>query len=702
VNTLYTTPVTLTGNDVDQKRAEIRDYFHKTYDLFERLFEMLKSDGAFYLKSEPTRHPMIFYFGHTAAFYINKLMLGRVIDERINPEYEALFAIGVDEMRWDDLEEGHYRWPEVDAVRRYRNAVRDRVDGLIQTLPLTLPIGEEDPFWILLMGIEHERIHIETSSVLHRQMPLQHIADTGFFHLCRESVRAPQNALVGIEGGVVHLGKEHGHHLYGWDNEYGSQSVSVSPFKAAKFLVSNGEFLPFVEAEGYAQSRYWDEEGQKFLKIRQAEHPVFWERDAGGHWRYRALTKRIEMPWDWPVDVNYHEAKAFCRWKSEREGTHYRLPTEAEWYHLYERAGIRDVPEFDDSHANVNLRYFASACPVDKFAFGDLFDVVGNVWQWTETPIDGFEGFAPHPIYDDFSTPTFDGKHNLIKGGSWISTGNEIMKHARYAFRRHFYQHAGFRYVEAAPLEHERASRYESDLHVSQYCEFQYGPGHFGVGNFAEACAEAIAAFTAEAARGSALDLGCATGRLSFELARSYDAVTGIDFSARFIQVGVEMQRRGRIRYERQEEGSLTTLQEHALEEFGLESVRDKVDFWQGDACNLKSRFSGYDLIVATNLIDRLYEPRTFLERVHERLNPGGYLVLTSPYSWSEEHTKKEHWLGGYRDETGNEVHTFDTLGAILGGRFELAGTKDIPFVIRETPRKFQYTLSHLSVWRLR
>ena len=63
--------------------------------------------------------------------------------------------------------------------------------------------------------------------------------------------------------------------------------------------------------------------------------------------------------------------------------------------------------------------------------------------------IDGFNNFTVHPLYDDFSTPTFDGKHNLIKGGSWISTGNELLKSSRYAFRRHFYQHAGFRYVVA-------------------------------------------------------------------------------------------------------------------------------------------------------------------------------------------------------------------------------------------------------------
>lgn len=78
-----------------------------------------------------------------------------------------------------------------------------------------------------------------------------------------------------------------------------------------------------------------------------------------------------------------------------------------------------------------------------------FYDIVGNVWQHTVTPIYPFEGFEIHPVYEDFTTPTFDNRHNIIKGGSFISTGNSVLYHARYAFRRHFYQHAGFRYVES-------------------------------------------------------------------------------------------------------------------------------------------------------------------------------------------------------------------------------------------------------------
>jgi hypothetical protein len=105
---------------------------------------------------------------------------------------------------------------------------------------------------------------------------------------------------------------------------------------------------------------------------------------------------------------------------------------------------------------------------------------------------------------------------------------------------------------------------------------------------------------------------------------------------------------------------------------------------------------------MATNLIDRLYQPKLFLNMIHERLNEGGILVLTSPYTWREEYTKKQFWLGGYVDENGKEVSTLEGLKVCLEENFELIATEDVPFVIRETARKFQHTISQMSVWRKR
>lgn len=694
----------LSGTDVEACRSELLDYFHATFDRYESLFEILVGDDAYLRKPISLRHPLIFYFGHTATFFINKLLLAGLITERLDPRLESMFAVGVDEMSWDDLDDTRYDWPGVAEVRAYRSKVRAVVDGVIRTHPLSLPIGWKDPFWAILMGIEHERIHLETSSVLMRQHALEYVRPHPAWTPCRQSGPAPDNALVDIPAGRVRLGRNLDDPIYGWDNEYGRHEADVPAFRAARHLVSNGEFRAFVEAGGYADDSLWDEEGLGWKRYARAEHPTFWIADGQG-WKLRLMTEEVTMPWNWPVETNCVEARAFCRWKARETGLPVRLPTEDEWHRLYDHVGLGDVPPDIPAGANLHLDHWASSCPVDTFAHGELFDVVGNVWQWCETPTYPFDGFEVHPIYDDFTTPTFDDRHNLIKGGSWISTGNESRHASRYAFRRHFFQHAGFRYIVSDAPVVNPASAYETDALLSQYAEFHYGDGAFGVPNFPKALAEIAIDAQRQYGNGRfarALDLGCATGRASFELARAFEEVVGIDFSARFIQAGARLAETGVLRYTLPDEGELVSYHERRLDALGLAATAQRVAFWQGDACNLKDVFTGFDLILAANLIDRLYSPRRFLNDVAHRLTPGGLLVLASPYTWLEEHTRREEWIGGFKKD-GESWTTLDGLKALLGASFDLVqGPQAVPFVIRETRRKHQHTLSELTIWRLR
>lgn len=697
-----TRTIILNSGDPEEKRKEILAYFHATYDIDERLYETLRYDETFYLRADRLRHPLIFYFGHTATFFINKLTIARVIDHRINPKYESMFAVGVDEMSWDDLDERHYDWPTRQQVKEYRDKVRELVDGLIRNMPLTLPITWESPFWGIMMGIEHERIHLETSSVLIRQLPIDQVVQLPFWDICLEAGEPPQNELVPVPGGIVTLGKARDHALYGWDNEYGSHEAEVPPFKAGRHLVSNREFLAFVEAGCYRDQQWWTEEGWHWREFKQADYPLFWIK-AGDGWKLRTMASEIDLPWNWPAEVNYLEAKAFCNWKAAQTGRPVRLPTEDEWNRMRDVCEIPDQPYWDTAPGNLNLEHWCSSCPVDRFRTGDFFDVLGNVWQWTETPIYAFRGFEIHPWYDDFSTPTFDTKHNLIKGGSWISTGNEATRDSRYAFRRHFFQHAGFRYVESSAPVVIHDDQYESDALAAQYCDAHYGPVHFDVPNFAVAMAGICLEQMKGRTMGHALDLGCAVGRAAFELAKGgFGQVTGLDFSTRFFRLATRMRDEGFLRYAFPEEGEIVSFHEIGLKDLGLDGVRDRVRFSQADACNIPDKFTGYDLVLAANLIDRLYSPRKFLTTIHERMNPGGLLVITSPYTWLEEYTKKEEWLGGYR-EAGEPVWTLDGLKEALAPHFTMLGEpRDVPFVIRETRRKFQHTVAEVTVWELK
>ncbi|MBQ0775958.1 MAG: DinB family protein, partial [Pseudomonas sp.] len=114
----------LGGSDPEAKRAEMAEYFTSVFDRYESLFDLLANDAAFYDKPIALRHPLIFYFGHTATFYTNKLVLAKLLRERIDPRLESICAVGVDEMSWDDLDDTHYEWPSVGEVRAYRQKVR--------------------------------------------------------------------------------------------------------------------------------------------------------------------------------------------------------------------------------------------------------------------------------------------------------------------------------------------------------------------------------------------------------------------------------------------------------------------------------------------------------------------------------------------------------------------------------------------------
>ena len=695
---LFPRTPSLLGTNVDAMRATLRDYFHATFSRYELLFATLACDAAYFEKSINLRHPLIFYFGHTATFFINKLLLTGLVTERINPQFESIFAVGVDEMSWDDLNDKHYPWPTVAEVQAYRDKVRAVVDAVINKAPLSLPITWDHPWWTVVMAIEHERIHLETSSVLIRQQRLAWVRPHPAWAACTLAGEPPCNELVAIAAGTVRLGRDRVDGVYGWDNEYGEHVAEVAEFQASRYLVSNREFLGFVEAHGYHTEAWWDDEGRDWRQFAQVQHPTFWLRE-GDVWQLRLMTEVVAMPWNWPVEVNYHEARAFCQWQSAQTGLMVRLPTEDEWHRLYDVSGVAEVPVDSVALANLHLDYAASACPVNQFSQGDFCDVVGNVWQWTETPIYPLTGFEVHPVYDDFTTPTFDGRHNLLKGGSFIACGNESRRDARYAFRRHFFQHAGFRYVVSDAEVVVPNVYYESDKQLSEYAEFHYGDEYYGVANFPKALAEIAIAATMGKPRGKALDLGCATGRATFELARAFDGVTGVDFSARFINLGVQLVQTGSIRYTLVDEGQLVSYKTRDLASLGLAAVSGNVHFEQGDACNLKPILTGFDLILAANLIDRLYDPVQFLSLIHERLNVGGVLMIASPYTWLEEHTPCQDWIGGYKKD-GESFTTLDGLKAQLGAHFRLMSEpQDVPFVIRETRRKFQHTLSEVTLW---
>ena len=653
----------------------------------------------FYHRGDSLRHIILFYLGHTAVFFVNKLFLAKAIDSRINPEFESTFAIGVDEMSWDDLDNKHYNWPPVEAVRDYRDKAKEEILQMIDSTTLHLPIDWGNPFWIVMMGIEHERIHLETSSVLIRQPPLDEVLPGKFGEICKESGEAPINEMLPVEGTTVKMGKPADHPLYGWDNEYGNYTEEVADFKAAKYLTSNQEFLEFVKDGGYANECYWTEEGWNWRNFKTSEMPLFW-RKKGDDYLLRLIAEEIPMPWSWPVEVNNLEAKAFCNWKSTFTSKNFRLPTEAEWMRLYEFSELPDQLDWDGSApGNINLEHFASPCPVDKFEQGKgFFDIIGNVWQWTESPITGLPGFKVHPMYDDFSTPTFDGMHNLIKGGSWISTGNEATKHARYAFRRHFYQHAGFRMIESDTPLNVQSADYETDYEITVSCEENWGD-HFTLKpSYFKEFASIITTLLENKQINSLLDLNADTGRLAFELAPHFEHITALDFSARFIRIPIQLQEQGYTRYVMKDDGELVYYRDVVLSDFALGKNMENITFKQDNAQNLKPIYKDFDVIVAPNLLEELNDPKDFLANIHTRLNNNGYLIIASTYQWKDE--ARENWPGGFKQD-GEPVTSLDGIKQILEKHFVMEHDPiNLNTKVKLSSRVRIDKLSEITIWR--
>ncbi|DBA01917.1 TPA: hypothetical protein N0F65_005106 [Lagenidium giganteum] len=476
-------------------RQDLLDYLDNTWGITDAIFATLQGDEAFITPPpHQLRHPLIFYYGHATVFYINKLVVAGLLDAPLNPYFEHIFEVGVDEMRWDDMNKNEMEWPDVSEVTEYRRQVYQIVRNIIEThLGLAdghAPIDQSSALWALPMAFEHDRIHIETTSMLMQEHPERFFIKSKLlpdYHASAyranpakkpvAGVDYPVNEFLPVSGGPAKIGKPRDFPTFGWDNEYGQRTVDVPECEASKFLISNGEFYEFVTSGGYLEPEFWSQQGWEWRCFRNTKWPSFWVPNgpSGSHqYKLRAIFNTIPMQWDWPAQVNYHEAKAFCKWKNAKDGNAdsvaYHLTTEPLHQLLRDDAdrsanttsdAVMEIKNrmADDTGKNLNLSYL-SACPVDamKPTASGFHDVFGNSWEWCEDMFNALPGFHVHHMYEDFSTPCFDGEHQIILGGSFISSGdNGASKYARYHFRPHFFQHAGFRLV-AQPIDRETKS----------------------------------------------------------------------------------------------------------------------------------------------------------------------------------------------------------------------------------------------------
>ena len=192
-----------------------------------------------------------------------------------------------------------------------------------------------------------------------------------------------------------------------------------------------------------------------------------------------------------------------------------------------------------------------------------------------------------------------------------------------------------------------------------------------------------------------ALDLGCAVGRITFELSKFCESVIGIDYSESFIKAANLIKASGTASLRLTREGSLATPAEVRLPS---DLARDRVSFLQGDAENLPASLGKFDVVILANLLDRVAHPRKVLEKLPELTCSGAQVVICSPFTWWDDFTDPDQRLGGFvRD--GKEVTSMDTITQLLNDHFSPPVIGDEPFLIRQHERKFFMSVAHVGVW---
>jgi gamma-glutamyl hercynylcysteine S-oxide synthase len=419
------------------------------------LFDLLPPN-SFYERPIAERHRLIFYLGHLEAFDWN--LLRDPLDLGVHDAtFDKLFAFGIDPIGGGLPTDKPGDWPNIAKTEKYKTNIRTRLDDALRKSDGSRERMLADGT-LLHVAIEHRLMHAETLSYLLHNLPLERkIPQPAPMSDPRP---APARRWVTIPAGTATLGKLRSDGAFGWDNEFETQQISVPEFSISAFPVTNGEYMEFVQACGYEDSRYWRPEDREWKRQQRLDHPQFWlprssstVTDPDTQWEYRSMFGIIPLPPSWPVYVSYAEAAAFARWAGKK------LPTEAQWHRAAYGTpqGIeREYPWGDapPDHSRGNFHFKSwHASPVDAHpagasAFG-VQDLLGNGWEWTSTQFGPFPGFTPFPFYKGYSADFFDGKHFVMKGGSARTDASMLRRSFRNWFQPHYpYVYATFRCVE--------------------------------------------------------------------------------------------------------------------------------------------------------------------------------------------------------------------------------------------------------------
>jgi len=354
----------------------------------------------------PQLNPPLWELGHVAWFQEWWLARNRqcALGAACDPDHARPPSLLPQADDWYDSSRVAHRtrWelplPDWHATRDY---LERTLAGTLQLLDALPPDAGDDLLYFFRLTALHEEMHAEAA--IYMAQTLAFAVRTDVALPARDVAAELELPAQRFELGAAGAG-------FAFDNELQRHEVGVPAMGIDAEPVTWARFVPFVEAGGYEQPRWWSAAGLDWLGRHGVPHPERVRRSGNG-WQQRHGDRWLPLDPSRPaVHLTAHEAEAWCRWAGRR------LPTEAEWE--------------------------CAAFTLPGFSWG-------QVWEWTATPFEPYPGFTAHP-YRDYSAPWF-GSRRVLRGASPATA--PALAHARY--RNFFEPHrndvfAGFRSSRAA------------------------------------------------------------------------------------------------------------------------------------------------------------------------------------------------------------------------------------------------------------
>jgi len=339
---------------------------------------------------------------------------------------------------------GKYPRPTVMQTIKYRKEIEKLFTDFIKLTSNNSKDYSDRLTLDIYTAINHERQHQELMIYDFQHYYNRFLDDSDNYvpmisnpHIVREHV---PKEMVRIDGGLFSLGYNGGEFCY--DNELPENKVYLNNYKIDNKLVTNREFVEFIEAGGYQNYRYWLADGWEIVLSENWNSPLYWVFDKDENkWIKKDFRGTQEILMDEPVvNLSYYEADAFCKWARKR------LPTEAEW----EKAASWDSNSnsktmypwgnapITNEHANLLDSYIwhpteAGCHPKGKSHYG-CYQMMGDVWEWTSSEYVLYPGFQSR--FEEY-TDKWAINQKVLRGGSFATPKEQIHNSYRNYFKPH-------------------------------------------------------------------------------------------------------------------------------------------------------------------------------------------------------------------------------------------------------------------------